>query len=269
MVWHILLRQHDGPLLRPVVAVVEEDDHVALLDRTVHAAVVDGLDELVRHALVIAVLHGLGHIGGLMALAADEQVVGRLDTFPALVAVHRIEAAHDAGDGSARHLAALLRELPDEALAAARIRVAAVHEAVHERILDAVPSGDVHQGEQVIQAAVHAAVTGQSHQVHALAVGLGVLVGRHHLGVLQDAAVLAGTVNLHQVLIHDAPGADVQVAHLAVAHLSVGQSHVLAAGQQLRVGISLFQIVQIGRRSLINHVALTAVSDAPSVEDHQ
>ena len=58
--------------------------------------------------------------------------------------------------------------------------------------------------------------------MHSLAVGLGIFVGADNFRVLQDAAVLAGTVNLHEVLIDDASGTDVQVSHLGVTHLSVG-----------------------------------------------
>ena len=47
-----------------------------------------------------------------------------------------------------------------------------------------------------------------------LAVLLGIAVGSHDAGVLQDRAVLAGAVNLDQVLIDHAAGADIEVTHL-------------------------------------------------------
>ena len=234
---HVLLGEHDGQFLGTVIAVVEENDHVAFLDGTVDGRVVDGLHELVGHALVIAFLHGLHHVCSLMSLAADEQVVSYLDTFPALVAVHGIEAAHDAGYGSARHLGTLVGHLLDESLATLGVRVATVHEAVDIGMGDAILARDFYQLEEVLEAAVYAAVTGQSHQVDVLAVYLGILVCRHHFGVLHDAAIGTGAVDLHQVLIHNTSGTDVEVSHLRVAHLSVGQSHVLAACEELRAGI--------------------------------
>ena len=66
-----------------------------------------------------------------------------------------------------------------------------------------------------------------------LACLLSVCIGFHHALVLHDGAVLAGTVNLHQVLIDNAAGADVEVSHLRVAHLSVWQAHVFAACHEL------------------------------------
>ncbi len=92
---HILLGQCDGHLLSTVVAEVDEDYHVTLLDATVDRGIVDRLDELVGHAVIVALLHGLYHIGSLLAHAVDDQVVAFLHALPALVAVHGVETAHD------------------------------------------------------------------------------------------------------------------------------------------------------------------------------
>ena len=51
LLWHILLREDDGQLLGAIVAVVEEDDDIALLDGAIDIGVVDGLHELVRDAI--------------------------------------------------------------------------------------------------------------------------------------------------------------------------------------------------------------------------
>ena len=66
-----------------------------------------------------------------------------------------------------------------------------------------------------------------------LIVLLGIAIGGLHLRILNDATVLAGAVNLHQVLIDDASCTDIQVTNLRVTHLSVGQTYVLTAGLQL------------------------------------
>ena len=131
---HVLLGEHNGELLGAVVAEVDEDDHIALLYAAVHRSVVDRLDELVGDTLVIALLHGLHHIGGLLAGAVDNEVVALLHTLPALVAVHGVEAAHDAGNGGIV-LGADIRHLLDEALAALWVGVATVHKAVHEGLV--------------------------------------------------------------------------------------------------------------------------------------
>ena len=266
---HVLLCEDDGELLGAVVAVVEEDDDVALLDGAVDERVVDGLDELVGDAFVVAFLHGLEEVFGLFAFGADEQVVGYLDAFPAFVAVHGVEAAYDAGDVGIAGFLTFLQHLSDEALAALGVGVAAVHEAVHEGVLHAVLLADFDEFEEVVERGVYAAVGGEAHEVDVLACGLGVLVGADDFGVAEDAAVLTGAVDFHKVLIDDAAGADVEVTHLRVAHLSVGQADVLAAGQQLAVGISGINLVEVGSRSVVDDVALAVVAYAPAVKDHQ
>ena len=115
---------------------------------------------------------------------------------------------------------------------------------------------------------VDAARRGEPHDVEVLARLLGVLEGRHYLGVLEDAAVLDGAVDLDEVLIYDAAGADVQVAHLRVAHLSVGQTNILAASQQLGVGIVGVEIIELGRGGVVDHVGLVVLADAPAIQYH-
>ena len=115
LLWHVLLSQRNGHFLGAVVAEIDEYHHVALLDAAVNAAVVDRLDELVGHAVVITFLHCLHHIGRLLAHTFHDEVVAFLDTFPTFVAVHSIEAAHYACDSSVVVVAHLLHLL-DEAL---------------------------------------------------------------------------------------------------------------------------------------------------------
>ena len=131
---HVLLGEHNGEFLGTVVAEVDEDHHVALLDAAVDAGVMDGLDKLVGDTLVIALLHGLHHVGGLLACAVDKKVIAFFHALPTLVAVHGIEATHDAGNGSVV-LGAYVGHLLNEALATLRVGVAAVHEAVYESLV--------------------------------------------------------------------------------------------------------------------------------------
>ena len=116
---------------------------------------------------------------------------------------------------------------------------------------------------------MHTTIRGEAHEVEVLAVLLGVAVGSHNLLVLQDAVVGTGAVDLHEVLVYYAAGTDVEMPHLGVTHLSVGQTHVLAAGLQLRVRISTHQIVPIGSGSVEDNVTLTVVAEAPTVQNHQ
>ena len=116
---------------------------------------------------------------------------------------------------------------------------------------------------------MNASVGAESHEVELLARLAGILVSLLHLCVLHDRAVLAGAVDFHEVLIHDASGTDVEVSHLRVAHLSVGQAHVFAAGVELRVCRDSREIVKIRCRSVVDDVTLAVFADSPSVENHQ
>ena len=163
----------------------------------------------------------------------------------------------------------MLLQISDEPLARPRIGITPIHEAVHIAVLDVVLLGDVDEFQQVVQRGMNATRGSQAHQVQALAIGLGIAVGRLDLRVLQDGIVGTGAVDLHQVLIDDAPGADVQVARLRVSHLSVGQPHVLARGLQFGVRIAGLQVVHVGRSGLCYHVPQALVADAPAVENNQ
>ena len=266
---HILLSEDDGEFLSAVVAVVEEDDHVAFLDGTVNLAVVDGLDELVGHAFVVAVLHSFEEVCCLFALAADEQVVCNLHAFPTLIAVHCIEAANDAGDDGVACLVAFVDELFDEADAALRVGIATVHKAVDVSFAYAVFLTNLDEFEEVVERRVYAAVAGQAHQVDALASLLGVFVGADDFWVFQNAAVCAGAVDFHQILIDDATGTDVQVTHLAVTHLSIGQTYILTTCQKLAVRISCVNLVKVRSWSVEDDIPFAVSANAPAVENHQ
>ena len=154
---HILLRQDDGQFLRTVVAVVEENNGVAFLDCPINRRIVYRFDKFIRYTFVIRFLHSLHHVGSLLAFSFDEQIVGFLDAFPTLVAVHCIETADDGCDGTAR-LLAVCRQLFDETLTALRICVAAIHEAVDEGLLDAIFLRDVAEFEQMVERRMHTTV---------------------------------------------------------------------------------------------------------------
>ena len=265
---HILLSEHLSELACAVVAEVDEDDHVAFLNRAVDGGVVDRLDELVGHAFVVALLHGLDQVSSLLTLALDEQVVSLLDAVPALVAVHSVEAAYDAGDVRAVVVAYLL-DISDESLAALRVSVTTVHEAVYIDIFEVIFFSDLDELEEVVEAGVHATGRSQSHQVELLAGLLSVAISVDDLLVLQDVACLAGLVDLHQVLIDDTSCTDVQVSYLGVAHLSFWQTDVLAAGHELRVSACSVEIIEIRCRCVVDHVTFAMLSDSPSIENHQ
>ena len=152
---HILLRQGDGQLLGPVITVVEEDHHVIRTDHADRIAVLvdphDRLHELVGYPLVVGFLHGQHHIGRVLALTLDQQVVGLLHTLPTFVAVHGVVAADDRCDDSRRFFTHMALELLNKALAAVRVGVAAIHETMYVGMLNAVAGCNIGQFEQVLK----------------------------------------------------------------------------------------------------------------------
>ena len=129
----VFLCQHNGHLAGAVVAVVEEDDGVAFLNRSQRFAVThvhDGLDELIGYLGVVAGLHGVVHILILRTDTVYQQVITYLDAFPAFVAVHGIKTALDRSYLAARLLHVGL-QLVDEADTRARVGVATVHETMY------------------------------------------------------------------------------------------------------------------------------------------
>ena len=269
---HVLLRQHDGQLLGAVVTVVEKDHHVVRADHADGLSVLvdahERLDELIRHALVIRLLDGFDHVRRTFADAVDQRVVCDLHTLPALVAVHGVITADHRSD-LARRGGEVLFEVGDETLAAARVGVAAVHKAMHVGIVEAVGRRNVAQLEEVLQRRVYAAVRHQPHEVHVHTVLFGVFERCLHLRILHDRVVAAGAVDLHEILINHAAGADIEVSDLRVAHLSFGQADVLAVGAQLGVGIFLRHGRDIFGMHGRNHIGLVVMAVAPAVEDHQ
>ena len=241
------------------VSTTEEDHHVAGTDRPdgfpLGVDTHDRLDELVGHVGVVGLLHGGDHVRRRLADTVHELIVGHLHTLPALVAIHRIVTADDRRD-DARRLRRMALQRLDETLAAVRVGIAAVLGYVAEFV-------------EVVDRRVHAAVRHEAHEVHVHALRLGVLESRLHLRVLHDRTVLAGAVDLHQILIDHAARTDIEVSHLGVAHLPVGQPHVLAVGMQLRMRILFGHRRNICGMDGRNDVALGSVADTPTVQNHK
>jgi len=270
---HILLGQHDRQLFRPVIAEIEENNHIIRPNQpqrlVVRTDTGDRLDKLVGHTFVIGFLHGGNRIGRFLARAVHQQVVCFLDTLPAFIAVHRIVTADDRSDLAPGNLQMVPQTL-DETLTAARIGVAAVHEAVDESLVtDTVLLGDIAQFEQVVQRAVHPSVRQQPHEMHLLAVLLSISKCLHDLRVLQDRVVATGDIDLHKVLIDHAARTDIEVSYLRIAHLAVGQSDILSVGTQLGIGILFLQSHNIFGTGAVNYIVMAVVAFAPAIQNHQ
>jgi hypothetical protein len=121
----------------------------------------------------------------------------------------------------------------------------------------------------MFEATVYTAITGEAHEVNVLAALLSIGEGTHEFLVLTDATVGTGAVNLHEVLIYNASGTDVEVSDFAVTHLSVGQTNVLTTGLKLTVRIGSVEIIEIGCRSVPDDIAHTAVANSPTIKNYE
>ena len=157
---YCLLGEHHSEFLSAVVAVVEEDHHVAFLNTSIAVGVDERLHKFVGVLVVfrigvVAALNAFHHVGHLASLALNELVVSHLNAVPTLVTVHSIETADDAGNMCACRFA-MLDEVGDESLAALRVGVTTVHEAVNISLVgDAVFACDVNEFEEVVERRVH------------------------------------------------------------------------------------------------------------------
>ena len=214
LLWHILLSQRDSHLLSTVVTEVNEDNYITLFDTTIDRCVMDRLDELIGYTLIVAFLHGLNHISSLLTNTVNNQVITLFYALPTLITVHRIETTNDRSNSSIV-IGTNLRYLLDETLTALWVSITAVHIAMNKHlILQSVCLTNLNELKQVIKAGVYTSVRSKTHQVQFLAVFLSISVSSLHLRILHDRTILAGTVNLHQVLVHDTTGTDIEVAHL-------------------------------------------------------
>ena len=116
---------------------------------------------------------------------------------------------------------------------------------------------------------VHAAVGDAGRTDAAAAAGAGILHGVEQHGMGEEFAVLDHQVDAGDVHVHDAAGADVEMADFAVAHLPFGQSDERAAGVNQRVGILAQQAVVGGLAGERDGVGLGFGAVSPAVEDDE
>ena len=127
----------------------------------------------------------------------------------------------------------------------------------------------VDQGEVVLVGAVDLAVGDKTHQVQASAAARGVLDGEVHGLVLEEGTVVDGVVDADDFLLDDAPGADVEVPHLAVAHHPLGQPDGAPGALDEGVGIVGVEAVEIRRIGLLDGVSGRIVAMTVAIEDHE
>ena len=227
---------------RAVRAEVEEDHAVVCRNLANGFAVFhyDGRQhELVRFALVVAILHGFLAVLRRFAFAIDQRGIGLFHALKAVVAIHRVVTPHNGCDLADTDLLQLLVELFHVALAAARGHVAPVHKAMDKHLLEPLVARKLDQRVEMRVVRVYAAVREQAHQVQRGIVLFAVFNRREEGFVVEEIAIRNCLRDAGQFLIDDPPRANVEVADFAVAHLAIRQANIHAARGDLRMRILL------------------------------
>ena len=236
----ILEDEAAGDLPGPVRSEVIEDDAVVGLDgghRGIPFHHHNGLDEFIRHILVVAVLDSGHGIRSPHPFPVHQGGIGLFHPLIAVVPVHGVIAAHHRGDLAYANLRQLGLQGFHIPFAAVGGHVPTVHEAMDVHLLEALGLGQLHQGVQMGQVAMHPAVGAQAIQVQGAVVGLAVFHRPQKGGILEKIPLPDGLGDPGQLLVYDAACADIQVTHLAVPHLPIRQAHVLPGRGDLGMGI--------------------------------
>ena len=140
---------------------------------------------------------------------------------------------------------------------------------MHEDALQLVFARDAQQGIEMLLVRVDAAVRDQAEQMQLASAFARPLHGLHDGRVFLEFAGGDGHVDARDVHLHDAAGANVQMAHFAVAHLAVGQADKMFRRANERVGKLAQQLVVRGLAGQGDGVVGGFGAIAPSVEDGQ
>lgn len=226
------IRVHEGAgdLARAVGAEVHEDQRVAVLHRGI--GLTGGADHgrsdelVVFTALISGLQAGDRILGHGVAFGRGQQVIGQLHAIPAVVAVHRVVAADQRGDAPDAQRGEGVTAALQRGFGAARRRVAPVEEGMQINGFGAALCSQLDHGQDVLVVAVHAARRQQAHDMHRLAGRYGLIDGGGQHRVGEEVAVGDRFVQPGQILVHDAAGAQVDVADFRVAHLPIGQADI-------------------------------------------
>ena len=120
---------------------------------------------------------------------------------------------------------------------------------------------------------MHAAVADQAQEVQPFALGL--REGFLQRCIASQFAIADRLVDAGEVLVNDASGTQVEVAHLAVAHLPGWQAHVLAAGAHGTHRIGGVEVVVEGcageksRVAVLHRLRAASGVNTPAVADNE
>jgi hypothetical protein len=193
------------------------------------------------------------------------RAVSFFDALPAIIAVHGVIAAADAGNLADAVFAHLLLELSHVVDAAIRRRIAAIGEAMDKNARDSLLLGHAQQGEKVLQLGMNAAVADEAHQVEL--VFAATLHPFKQQMLAKEISRGDHLIDARDVHLNHAAGAHIHVTDFAIAHLSFGQANERAGGMDQRVREFLHQAVVIRLTRERNGIALCFRTIAPAVKN--
>ena len=221
----LLIHKCMRELTRTIGTEVVEDRAVAVL----HAGISldhERDDELIRHALGLLARVGVGgkhavdrRLCRRLRLCMRNRLIGKLLALPAVIAIHRVVAAADRRDLADTDLRRLFLDCREVFRRALGRHIAPIEECVNPDLGQPLALCKLEHAEEMIVMAVHAARRNKSHDVQGTAALLHAAYNREQRLVLEEVAVLDVARDARELLIDDAPRADVCVTDLGVAHL--------------------------------------------------
>lgn len=87
--------------------------------------------------------------------------------------------------------------------------------------------------------------------------------------IFRERAVGDGSVDLHEVLVYDSTGTDVEVTDFGITHLAVGEANIFAASGELGIGIGRHKVIHIGSRRVEDNIIVLMVAETITIEDDE
>ena len=152
--------------------------------------------------------------------------IGLLHAFKAVVAIHRIVAAHHRRNLTDTDLFDFCLKLLDKAKPAVRRHITPVHKAMDIHVVEPTLFGHFKQRVQMLVMAVDAAIGNKAVCMELLPVFLSVFHRLNKLRLLKETAVFNILCDAGELLIDDTPRADIQMPDFRITHLSGRQSNI-------------------------------------------
>ena len=225
-------------------------------------------DEFVVFTSRVGVEYRIDRRFGAQSEAHRQSVVSLLYPFPAVVAVHRVESAHDCRNFTETFFFHLFVEFTDVIYRALRRSIPAVKKAVNDDF-EFVTLSEFKQRIKVFHRAVDPAGRDETHEMERPAVDLKFFDCLFKHRIFKETAVFYRSVYLGEILIDDSACADVRVTYFAVSHLTFRQSDVKSARRELTLRRRSQKFIDIRRFSRFYRIEIAAFPDPEPVEDHE